>query len=85
MFASRFFSGCVIPEIVVAFHGHLWLWHIHLHHLPTGGATKTGDHWELASATAMLLPGLNTIDVDGGAHAVDVDYLQIDGDNAGQP
>ncbi len=53
--------------------------------LPAGSATKTGDHWELASAPAMLLPGLNTIDVDGGAHAVDVDYLQIDGDNAGQP
>ena len=49
--------------------------------------TKTEDGWQLENVSASLLPGFNTIDVDGGAHAVDVDYLQIDGDaaTAGQP
>jgi len=49
--------------------------------------TKTDDGWQLENVSASLLPGFNTIDVDGGAHAVDVDYLQIDGDaaTAGQP
>jgi hypothetical protein len=53
--------------------------------LATAGATKTDDGWQLTSTTTTLLPGFNTIDVDGGAHVVDVDYLQIDGDDAGQP
>ena len=53
--------------------------------LPAGNATKTDDGWELISDTAPLLPGFNMIDVDGGAHVVDVDYLQIDGEGAGKP
>jgi hypothetical protein len=46
---------------------------------PTGG-------WQLAEIQADLLPGFNTIDVDGGAHVLDVDYLQLDGsDDAAAP
>lgn len=37
------------------------------------------DGARTATATVPLLPGFNTIDVDGGAHALDVDYLQLDG------
>ncbi|MET3653587.1 exo-alpha-sialidase [Dyella japonica] len=49
--------------------------------------TRTDDGWQLEQLSASLLPGFNTIDVDGGAHVVDVDYLQIDGDaaTAGKP
>jgi len=55
--------------------------------LANAGISKTDDGWQLENSSAALLPGLNTIDVDGGAHVLDVDYLQIDGDaaTAGQP
>lgn len=41
-----------------------------------GGA----DGARMAVARVALLPGFNTIDVEGGAHALDVDYLQLDGE-----
>jgi hypothetical protein len=41
---------------------------------------RTGDGAALATVSATLLPGFNTIDVEGGAHALDVDYLQLDGE-----
>lgn len=55
--------------------------------LANANMTKTDDGWVLENISASLLPGFNTIDVDGGAHVVDIDYLQIDGDaaTAGQP
>ncbi|WP_109123504.1 exo-alpha-sialidase [Dyella sp. C11] len=48
--------------------------------LPEGSVSKADDGWEVLDVSAALLPGFNTIDVDGGAHVVDVDYLQVDGD-----
>ena len=36
------------------------------------------DGARTAKAVVSLLPGFNTIDVEGGAHALDVDYLQVD-------
>ncbi|GAB2538826.1 exo-alpha-sialidase [Rhodanobacter koreensis] len=42
--------------------------------------SATSDGWHMVNASAALLPGFNTIDVDGGAHALDVDYLQLDGE-----
>lgn len=55
--------------------------------LPNASVNKTEDGWALENISASLLPGFNTIDLDGGAHVVDVDYLQIDGDasTAGKP
>lgn len=49
--------------------------------------SKSDDGWQLENVSAALLPGFNTIDIDGGAHVADVDYLQIDGDaaTAGKP
>jgi hypothetical protein len=38
----------------------------------------SADGARTATATVPLLPGFNTIDVEGGAHALDVDYLQMD-------
>lgn len=35
------------------------------------------DGWRVAEISASLLPGFNTIDIHGGAHALDVDYLQV--------
>lgn len=43
-------------------------------------ASNVPDGWHVATASATLLPGFNTIDVDGGAHVLDVDYLQLDGE-----
>ncbi|RAO76557.1 exo-alpha-sialidase [Dyella jiangningensis] len=37
------------------------------------------DGWHEISVQANLLPGFNTIDIDGGEHVLDVDYLQVDG------
>lgn len=55
--------------------------------LAPGQVSKAADGWQTIDTTTTLLPGFNTIDVDGGAHVVDVDYLQVDGDAAmaGQP
>lgn len=40
---------------------------------------KSADGARTATAKVSLLPGFNTIDVEGGTHALDVDYLQLDG------
>jgi hypothetical protein len=40
------------------------------------------DGGQVATLTAPLLPGFNTIDIEGGAHVLDIDYLQVDGDAA---
>ena len=42
--------------------------------------TKEADGAWLATAAVTLLPGFNTIDLEGGAHVLDVDYLQLDGE-----
>ncbi|WP_243042799.1 exo-alpha-sialidase [Dyella sedimenti] len=47
--------------------------------LPAAQAVRSADGWQVAQVQANLLPGFNTIDVDGGAHVLDVDYLQLDG------
>lgn len=55
--------------------------------LPVVAASPGADGWAILQAKAALLPGFNTIDVDGGAHVVDVDYLQVDSEAtpAGKP
>jgi hypothetical protein len=55
--------------------------------LPAAQVSDTADGWHLASVPARLLPGFNTIDVEGATHVLDVDYLQLDGaaDAAGHP
>jgi len=45
----------------------------------TPRASDTPDGWHEISVQANLLPGFNTIDVDGGEHVLDVDYLEMDG------
>jgi hypothetical protein len=45
----------------------------------TTAAKATG--WNVLTVKAPLLPGFNTIDVDGAAYVLDVDYLQVDGDD----
>ncbi|MFT3790199.1 MAG: exo-alpha-sialidase [Rudaea sp.] len=50
--------------------------------LSDGKVTKANDGWEFIDAMTVLLTGFNTIDVEGGNHALDVDYLQMDGDTA---
>lgn len=40
---------------------------------------KLADGTQVATVSTALLPGFNTIDVEGGAHVLDVDYLQLDG------
>ena len=40
---------------------------------------KTADG-QVAMLSAPLLAGFNTIDIEGGAHVLDIDYLQLDGD-----
>ena len=45
----------------------------------TPRASDTPDGWHELTVQATLLPGFNTIDVDGGEHVLDVDYLQMDG------
>jgi hypothetical protein len=38
-----------------------------------------GEGWRIGEFKASLLAGFNDIDVAGGAHVLDVDYLQLDG------
>jgi len=40
---------------------------------------------QLATVSASLLPGFNTIDIEGGDHVLDIDYLQVDGDAPASP
>lgn len=47
-----------------------------------GTAHDDGDGWSTLHVDAALLPGMNTVDVDGAAHVLDIDYLQLDGDAA---
>jgi len=41
---------------------------------------KAAEGGQMATVAASLLPGFNTIDIEGGAHVLDIDYLQVDGD-----
>jgi hypothetical protein len=36
-----------------------------------------GDGWNVAEVQVPMLAGINNVDLDGAAHAVDVDYLQL--------
>jgi hypothetical protein len=36
------------------------------------------DGWSIAELKVPLMAGINNVDLDGAAHAVDVDYLQLD-------
>jgi len=40
---------------------------------------------QLATVSASLLPGFNTIDIEAGDHVLDIDYLQVDGDVSASP
>lgn len=42
-----------------------------------GTVRNDSDGWSVIEWKARLLPGINTIDVDGGAHVLDVDFLQV--------
>lgn len=37
------------------------------------------ESWRIAELLVPLLAGFNTIDIEGGAHALDIDYLQVTG------
>lgn len=45
---------------------------------PAAKVSDGGDGWNVAEVEVPLMAGSNNIDLDGGAHAVDVDYLQLD-------
>jgi hypothetical protein len=47
-------------------------------HQQTAIVTDGGDGWSMAELQVPLTAGINNVDLDGGAHAVDVDYLQLD-------
>lgn len=40
--------------------------------------SKDDTDWSIAEVHAPLLRGFNRIDIEGGAHALDIDYLQLD-------
>lgn len=45
-------------------------------------ASETPGGWHIAELSVPLLAGFNAIDIDGAAHALDVDYLQLDGEGS---
>jgi hypothetical protein len=48
--------------------------------LAVGQVHDDGDGWSTLAVSAGMLDGMNNVDLDGAAHVVDVDYLQLDGD-----
>jgi hypothetical protein len=49
-------------------------------HQLAGEAHDDGDGWFTLRVDTTLLAGMNTVDIDGAAHVLDIDYLQLDGD-----
>jgi hypothetical protein len=44
---------------------------------PTGTVRDSSEGWSMLEMKVTLLPGMNTLAIDGGAHVLDVDYLQV--------
>ncbi|UPG91186.1 exo-alpha-sialidase [Luteibacter aegosomaticola] len=44
---------------------------------PAGTVRDDHDGWSMLETRVKLLPGSNTIDIDGGAHVLDIDFLQV--------
>lgn len=40
--------------------------------------SEASGHWRVATLHVPLMAGFNHVDVDGGEHVIDVDYLQLD-------
>ncbi|MET0504624.1 MAG: exo-alpha-sialidase [Luteibacter sp.] len=49
---------------------------------PAGSVHDDGDGWSTMRVDAAMLAGMNTVDLDGAAHVLDIDYVQLDGDSA---
>lgn len=50
---------------------------------PAGVVHDDGDGWSTLSVKAAMLGGTNTVDLEGAAHVLDIDYLQLDPDVSG--
>lgn len=45
-----------------------------------GTVHDDGDGWSTLVINAAMLSGMNTIDLQGGEHVLDIDFVQLDGD-----
>ncbi|MGE7138605.1 exo-alpha-sialidase [Luteibacter sp. NPDC031894] len=45
---------------------------------PAGTVRDDGDGWSMLAIKVALLSGMNALAIDGGAHALDVDYVQVE-------